>query len=447
MTLEQVRERLRSSLHPKQADFFDYVGKYRAGLCGRRGGKSDAAVAWLIDGGLQCPNEVSPYIALSRSRAVEITGRAFRRIEASTGIKLPERQEHGQVYRVLPNGHRIWLVGCDDRAAIEKLRGDPYRRVVIDEADSMRAYLDTLLNDVLSACLMDLGGELAMIGTPGAVPAGPFYRATTGDGGKQWPTFHWTTLDNPHLPNARADIQEVIDNTGLSWDDASILREYFAQWVRDNAAMCYPYDRERNGVTEIPDGEWRYTIGIDLGIVDACAFVVGGYRRGHPERYILHAERHVGLIPSAAAVKLLQLLQRWPRARVVADAGGLGKPYVEEWRDTYRLNVEAAVKVNVAGQIAMVAGWLRTCELRIFERECRPLIDGMANCWWDELREGVEGHEDDCAAALRYCCRAMSPAYTPQEVEPAMGTPEWQAREAKRMKEEAMRPKGVRRRV
>lgn len=444
---DEIRKRLRDSLHDRQREFCDHVGKYRAGLCGRRGGKSDAAVSWLIDGGLQSPSEVSPYIALSRSRAVEITGRAFRRIERTTGVSLPERQDNGQVYRLLPNGHRIWLVGCDDKAAIEKLRGDPYRRVVIDEADSMRAYLHSLIHDVLGPCLMDLGGELAMIGTPGPTMAGPFYTATTGDGGKQWPTFRWSSFDNPHLPNARADVQEILDQTGLTWDSPSVRREYFAEWSRDEDAVCYPYDRERNGISGLPDGDYRHTIGIDLGVVDACAFVVGAYRVGHPERYILHAEKHTGMIPTRAAVRLQQLLQRFPRARAIADAGGMGKAYVEEWRQTYGLAVEAAEKLNVAGQIALVAGWLRTAELRILESDCRPLLDELPYIWWNEDRTGVDGHEGDCAAAFRYCCLGMSPNYKPEIVGPAYGSAEWLAEESRKRKELAMSGGAKRRRA
>ena len=436
-----------ASLHLKQNEFVTFVGRYRAGLCGRRGGKSDAAISWLIDGGLDCPDEVSPYIALSRARAVEITDRAFRRIEKVTGVAFPKKQIEGQIYRLLPNGHRIWLVGCDDVAAIDKLRGSPYRRVVIDEADSMRRYLDELLDDVLSACLMDLNGEVAIIGTPKPMMSGRFYVATTGDGGQQWPTFKWTTFDNPFIEDPKSKVEDILEQTGLTWESPSIRREYFAEWVRDDDAVCYPYDRERNGVTSIPEGEWRYTIGIDLGVVDACAFVVGGYRTGHPERYILHASKATGMIPSRAAVHLQQLLQRWPRARVVADAGGLGKAYVEEWRQTYHLNVESADKLGVAGQIALVAGWLRTGELRILESECRPLLEELPYIWWNEDRTGVDGHEGDCAAALRYCCRAMSPSYNPQENEPQAGSAEAMALEAKRRKEEAMRPKGSRRRV
>jgi hypothetical protein len=223
-----------------------------------------------------------------------------------------------------------------------------------------------------------------------------------------------------------------------------VQREYFARWVRDDDALCYPYDHERNGVLSLPAGDWVYTIGIDLGVVDACAFVVGAYRRGLPDRYIVHAEKHVGMIPSRAAIKVEELLQRFPHARVVADAGGLGKAYVAEWQETYGLPVEAADKVGVAGQIGLCAGWLKTGEAKLLVGECRPLLEELAELWWSADRKGHDSAcEDHCADAMRYCLMAMTPVYRPQEEEPPAGSREALAKENAARKAKAM-AKGMR---
>ena len=61
----------------------------------------------------------------------------------------------------LPNGSQIILGGCQDPGEVDKFRGPAYSRVIIDEAQSIKtSILETLVNDVLEAALLDHDGEL-----------------------------------------------------------------------------------------------------------------------------------------------------------------------------------------------------------------------------------------------------------------------------------------------
>ena len=117
----------------------------------------------------------------------------------------------------LPNGSQIILGGCQDPGEVDKFRGPAYSRVIIDEAQSIKtSILETLVNDVLEAALLDHDGELWLCGTPSATCSGYFYDA---DQLKRSPfeSHYWTLLENPHLPGAKAWLERAIEENG--WDD------------------------------------------------------------------------------------------------------------------------------------------------------------------------------------------------------------------------------------
>jgi hypothetical protein len=130
-------------------------------------------------------------------------------------------------------------MGADQANWKERLRGVKLSRAVIDEAGAFRSDLKSLIDDVLTPTLMDLNGDLMMVGTPGPITNGYFYDVTE-KGLYGYSTHRWSVLDNPHLPNARQFIEEIKERNGWSDTNPTYLREWCGQWVQDADALGSP---------------------------------------------------------------------------------------------------------------------------------------------------------------------------------------------------------------
>jgi hypothetical protein len=431
-----------AGLHAKQRAFVEDKSVRKAGLCSRRAGKSWGLASWYVLGGQSDPGGLSVYITRSKGDARRIMEPAFNGLNEAFKLGARWREQDGQLYWTLPNGHSVWLAGCKNKAETGKFRGPKYRRAAVDEAQEFPGYLETLIEDSLDPALMDKRGELALTGTPHPVPAGYFYAATTGDGGAKWSTHEWTVLDNPFIPHAEAWLLEKLKRNGWDATHPTYRREWLGEWVLDLGALIYPYSGEINTFQDLPSGDgWTYAIGVDLGAsesVKSTAFVVACCRRGHPEVYVLRAEKREGLIPSAVAAHVERYLREFPRALVVVDEGGLGKGYADEMRKSYGIPVVAAEKTRKRGFQELVSGDLLSGVIKIHPWNARELVDEIQILQWDEAREGAdERFEDHAADAFLYAVRALRPFYSPEEEEPAPGSPEAEKRAWAKIRREA----------
>lgn len=442
------------ALFPQQRAFVSDPAKRKAALCTRRSGKTEAVAAWLLDGARTCPGGLSVYIARSRNNARLILWSTLARIDQRHNLGLWLREIDGQLMVELPNQHRIWLAGCGDVSEIDKFRGvggtkvAGIRRAAVDEAQAFPDWLRTLINDVLSPALMDQNGELALIGTPGPIPAGPFYEVTTGDSGESglpmWSTHSWSVLDNTYLPEAAQWLAE--ERKRMRWDDnhPTYRREWLGQWVRDDNALVYPYSYKRNVLLDIgrdangdltyepsgvpPSGDYIHILAVDLGTSEkeaSTAFCVVGFRRGHPEIYVMSCYKRAGYTPQRTAAEIAKLRATYRPSRIVVDAGGLGGGYVKEFNERYGFAVEAAEKQHKRGFIEIVAGEMLSGLIKVLWYECQPLIDEWMMLPWDEKRELPDTRfVDHCSDATLYAIRAAKAYYRPELEGPKPGTPE-----------------------
>lgn len=428
-------------LHPKQRAFVEDPAKSKAALCSRRAGKSWGIACWLLEGGFDDPGGLSVYVARSKGNARLIIWPALDQINQRYKLGLKLREIDNQLMVQLPNGHRIWLAGAKDSSEVGKFRGPKYRRVAIDEAQEYGAYLREMVAEVFEPALLDKDGELCLTGTPAPVPAGLFYEATTGDGGPKWSTHTWTVLDNPHVSNAAEFLRRYREKYGIDENHPTYRREWLGEWVRDDGALVYPYSGALNAFDGVlPEGQYTYAIGVDLGVNDASAWVVAACRRGHPEVYVLEAWKKEGLIPSAVAAHCERFLKKYPNAQLVVDSGGLGKGYAEEMRQTYGIPAIPAQKNDKRGFQELVAGDLLAGVIRIdpHEKAARPLLDEIGILQWlpDKTAEDPR-FENHAADAFLYAVRALRPVYRPELDPPKPGSPEWFAAERARERKAA----------
>lgn len=437
-------KRFLDGLFEQQRAFVENRARFKVALCGRRAGKTEGLVAWLIDGAERKPGSTSVYVSLSQRHARRILWETLKRVVKRHDLKITCNEQ--TLIATLDNGSRIWVTGCDDRAACENFRGDFYYRVAIDEAASFPVdWFGYLIDDVLMPALVDHRGELALAGTPGLVRAGYFFEVCEGD--MRWPVHHWTCLDNPHIPGAE-ELERLKERN--RWDDnhPTLLREWLGQWVRDDEALVYPYDAGKNTYNGIDTEKMYRVLSVDLGWSDGCGFVIGASRRGDPEWYCERAWREHGLTVSHIAGKIDQLRHSMRIDRIVVDEGALGKSIAEDFRISYGIPCVKAEKQKKLATIHMFRAAMKAGTVKINPHECRHLREEWTMLPWNEdMTDHNESFMDDCSDSALYNWREHRLDYRPEEEQPKPGTPEAMLREAakakaatfKRIREQAKR--------
>lgn len=387
---------LLSGLFPQQRAFVEDVERSKAALCTRRAGKTYLAASYLVQEALRKPGSTAAYVILTRAKAKQYIWRHLHKLRSR--YQLPFELNESDLMAYCANGSTIWLTGADDNRKVERMRGEPYSLVIVDEPGSFpQPLLAYLLEEVVGPGLMDHKGTVCLVGTPAPIPAGTFFDATVRETlktGGRWSLHKWSVRDNPFMPDVDAEIAKVLRENHWTIEHPKFRREYLGEWVRDLGSLVYPYDSAKNWVDKLPDdGEWLYTLGIDYGTVDATAFAVLAWRRRVPhEVYLVESWGRSGLIPSDAAAEVSKLCDRYRFERIVGDVGGLGKGYAEEARKRWGLPISPAQKQNKRGYIELMAGDLKAGNLRVVGSKCGEWIDEAEKLQWeDETHEAEDG--------------------------------------------------------
>jgi len=450
---EQVREKLvglgeglSESLHEKQLEFFLSDHHKKLARCSRRAGKTHLAAVGLITAAVGMDNLLVPYITLSIKNARRIVWNTLRELERGWGFGM-EFLENQLTVR-FPNGSQIIMGGCQDEQEIEKFRGPRYKLCVIDECQSIKSrLLENLVEDILEPACLDLDGSIWMFGTPSAAAAGYFYDMDQLDRGSPWQKHFWTLLQNPHLPGALEWLSRKKEEAGWDEGDATFRREYEGEWVRDENSLVYAFNKKRNCAEELPEVEWSYALGVDLGFIDSTAFVVICWSEEVAETYVVETQKYTGFTSDDIAKKIQYLDAQYQFTRIVADTGGLGKMVVEEMSKRYSLDILPAQKRQKHDHIELLNSDLKKGKLLIADvPENADLIDELELLEWDmtEMIKGRYIEKADCenhaADALLYVWReSLAFLHQPQTLAPMIGTREWFRAEEQRMEAAALR--------
>ena len=367
----------------------------------RRGGKSFVALAKAFITCLENPGAVVPIITLTLKSAKRIYWRTIKQWNQFHGLGLKTLGTEYEVY--FPNGSVIFLMGAESRAEIDKIRGDAYDGVILDECKSFAPnILSELIDDAIMPALGDREGWMLMIGTPGTILSGPFYEATEptapnaqgdyvckpyGSNDPYWEdhepewSFHtWTRKDNTAIPHPETcahkhepwghlwcEALRIKKRKRWSDDNPTWLREYLGQWVPADDAMVYAYSRlvaldRANGVEPrcvwnrtsrlakdnwgLPEGhDWHFVLGLDLGYdPDPTTFVVSAYSLTDNSLYPVwdYKANHLKVHEIGAIIK--QVLTRFPVESMVGDTGALGTMIVESINEQFGFWIEPAEK-------------------------------------------------------------------------------------------------------
>lgn len=420
------------------------TGKRKALLCGRRSGKTRTVLMALWRAAVEHPRAIVPYVCLSRPVAKRILWPTIKEAVEQLEIDCVMRESDLSVR--FPNHSQLVLLGADKPSEVNKLRGQKFPAAAVDEPQAFRDdVLRELVDEVLEPTLLDYRGTLWMGGTPGARCAGYFHDLTLGKL-PGWKVYHWTVLDNPTIPHAAEWLAELCERRGWTPSNPTYRREYLGEWVRDDDALVYRFSRARDLVTELPadytrpqDVRWDHALGIDFGFVDDTAWVLLAHRaRVLREQdtplamhtvYVPWSDGEPGLTPSAAGKRTQALVEQHRPSRLVGDAGGLGKAFVEEARERFGLSIEAAEKPKKAAYIELLNDAFISQRLKVLESANAGLIHELETVQWDEARRAEDprfsNHRTD---ALLYGWRAVRAHLAPEVVAPAEHAPEYDRR-------------------
>lgn len=425
-------------LFPKQLAFVLDQAREGSACCTRRAGKTIGIVVKLSRTAAARPGSVGLYLTSTRIVAKRNAWEALKEWAPLFGFTLEPLEAELCVRH--PNGSRVYLSGAKDRAEVEKYRGMPLAIVVIDESQSFRAYIEQLVDDVLAPALMDFAGSVWLVGTPGPVPIGYFFRATRN---AAWARHFWSAADNPHiLRKSGRSFDELLEHElkrrGVTIEHPSIQREWFGQWALDVDSLVFKYNEALNNKhLELHD---EYVMGIDLGFDDADAIAVLGWSSRAPECELVFEWTGTKQTISALMARVAKVHEQFKPHVVVADTGGLGKKIAEEIQARLSLPIEAADKQRKLEHIELLNDAMRTG--RFFAPKTGRFAQDCQLVEWDKdnperPKISERYHSDICDAVLYAWRRAQAWLYTPPKPElPRIHSPEWYEANAKQQQRE-----------
>jgi len=401
--------------HPRQRLFVEDVSKFTTACCSRRAGKTYGVRNKLLKTGFDHPKALSLYLTMSRSMGMDILWPAVEELNDQLDLGITLNQNKGDIK--LPNGHKIMMRGIGSMREADKLRGPKYVGVCVDEGQGFGYQLNKIIDEILEPATFDYEDSwIAVTGTPNAACSGPFYDMYHGvqpDGSiKQvWSPHHWTFFNREDINNAEERAAQVRERRGWTTETPSYIREYMGLWVKDTEGAAFHINSELNIVYRFPEemtDDWRYVLGVDLGIVDPCAFVVIAYSQNLGQAYILESREVEADSPSESASEVLRMLDKYGPMEVIADTGGQGKAHVGEWAQTYGLSAAAAQKHDKGGRVSLINADLRSGNLFIVAPQNHQLIQELSILQIDDdaLEAGrfvyARGFKDHLADALQY---------------------------------------------
>jgi len=380
---------LKNFLFKQQIDFLEDKSKLKAGFCTRRSGKSEMCAYLLIIEALNTPNCDVIYLGLTRSTAKRVMwSRKILKILQANNIEYIANKAELTITLVSTNS-TITLGGADeDRDALNKLLGNAFKLVVIDEAQAFGVHLKSLIYDTLKPTVAETGGSIIMIGTPGDIPAGFFFDVTTGvETNHKWSVRSWSWENNPHVSKAiRAELEESIANNPLFPNTSEYQRNWLGRWVVEDNWRVYKWNP--NNFIDIPkpkSHDWLYVLGVDIGWSDATAFVLWAFCPESPNLYLIKAEKYRFMDLAEVSTKI-QLYQRnYKLVKSVIDSAN--RQGVETMKSRFSLhNVDAAEKSAKTAFIEVMNSDLVQGFIKLAAEDhsnCEDLLIEAYNLQWD----------------------------------------------------------------
>jgi hypothetical protein len=397
----------------KQLEFINDPAKLKATLCTRRAAKSYTGGLYLFKEALENAGTTCLYIALTRESAKKIMWKDVLKV-LNRKHKLKARFNETNLTVTLPNGSIIYLVGVDSSEdEKEKLLGQKYKLVIIDEGASYNIDLHQLVYSTLKPAVADYRGTICIMGTPGNLTKSLYFDITEGvEAG--WSVHKWNTFDNPYMAKQwQEEIDEITLERPLFIETPMFKQMYLGQWVIDESALVYKFNSDRNLYDKLPvytHGSWQYLMGVDLGYEDDSAFVVVAYHEYNKILYVIDAYSKPKMDITDVATKIKEFKKKYDIHKVVID--GANKQAVEEIQKRHAIPLITADKTGKEDFIEIMNSELIQGKIKASKLTAANLVDEWRGLVWKEVKAGQKRIEnptlpnhlcDACLYIWRYC--------------------------------------------
>lgn len=427
---------------PLQEDFIKHPSRFKALLATRRASKSYTCGLYAVDEMLKYPGCKVLLIALTRDSAKGIFWADVLK-DINRKHKLKMKFNLTELSATMSNGSVVRLLGVDSsEEEKDKLLGQKYRLVCIDESASYGIDLRQLVYGTLKPAMADLQGTIVMVGTPGNLTKSLFFDITTGvEPG--WHVVKFSTFDNPFMADKwRKEIDELTTNQPYIVETPMFKQMYLGEWVIDTDSLVYKFNPDRNYYIELPmyaKGDWQYLLGVDLGYEDASAFVVVAFHEHDKNLFVLDCFAKSKMDITDVADKIKELKTKYDIHKVIID--NANKQAVEEMQKRHQLPLIPADKTGKSDFIEIMNAELIQGKIKLHQSTGASLAVEWQNLVWKEKdnkkieNPACENHMSDaCLYAWRYCYQYLSEK--PKDT-PKYQSNEWYVQEVERMQEEA----------
>jgi hypothetical protein len=389
---KECAEELRTRMFNVQAQFWLSKAKLSSALCTRRAGKSEGAKIEMLATALDVPNANVLYGTITKDKARAICWKSLLREISRCGLRpclrgdlttfeeADYKTDDVRMEIFFKNGAKIKLTGFDSTdKEMDKVLGEPYDLVILDEVQSFRGNISDLVYKRLYITVAERRGRIKMIGTPGDVRMGFFYEVNCTDVRQKlpWELHKWSWKDNIGVSTHEStkgllmcDIfrQELEEIIALN-PEFILTPEYHQEWLGeyfiDTENLIYRFDPAKN-IGDPPTIIEHAILGVDLGWQDESAFVVLGWSDSSPLLHELHSFKASKMDLDEVAMKVMELRERYPQIfqTVVDSANAQGIQTIE---NRYHLQLISADKYGKFEHIRLLNTDLQRGRIKCLE--------------------------------------------------------------------------------
>lgn len=387
---------IRKTLYDKQQEVYDNnQDKVIVVINSRRTGKTELAGRLLAKRILR-PDQHCVYINRSFDAAV-------RQVQRPTEVALSAASVH---YEGTINGGRLdfdngsWLliIGNNNAADVNKLRGEKIALVIIDECGHQR-HLRELIQEVIQPATIDYAdSQIIFTGTPPRTKTHFIHELWRNPKVKK---YHWTFMDNPFLPNRDKVIEEACNMYGVSPDSNFIRREFFGDMEAYDLEAIYIKHFEKKEAPKDILYSHAYVC-VDFGYEDKAAVVGMLADKNTKTLYIVKdwSEAKKGIVEISSKVQemvtYLKSNYKLDREiRVITDTNE--KSASQDLYTTYHIpNVCLAYKYDKDYALDQLADWWHSGTVVVSEN-AKATIEDAENMIWqrDEDTDKIIHELDD----------------------------------------------------
>lgn len=296
------------------------------------------------------------------------------------------------------NGSWLLIIGNNNAADVNKLRGEKIALVIIDECGHQR-HLRELIQEVIQPATIDYAdSQIIFTGTPPRTKTSFIHELWHNPKVKK---YHWTFMDNPFLPNRDKVIEEACNMYGVSPDSNFIRREFFGDMEAYDLEAIYIKHFEKK---EAPK-EILYShayVCVDFGYDDKAAVVGMLADKNTKTLYIVKdwSEAKKGIVEiSQKVVEMVDYLKKNYKIdreiRVITDTNE--KSASQDLYTTYHIpNVCLAYKYDKDYALDQLADWWHAGTIVVSEN-AKATIEDAENMIWkrDEDTDKIIHELDD----------------------------------------------------